>query len=124
MIKLRTWFLPSVLLFAACSSDEGSPVAGNWKQVTGTNKDGATISFDGYSDKLNVHLAPNADGTHGHAHGTYIYDEATKSITVKAAVLVGSKEDTWTGSVDGTIMELGAADTKLRFEQGGKPAGH
>ena len=125
MNKLRYLIFPALLTLAACGEPE-HPMAGNWGEVTGSDKVGMTITFDGNSNKVNVHLAPRPDGSHGHAHGalTYTYDDATKAVTVEAELLGADKPSSWAGKVEGTKLELGAADTKLVFEKGGKPAGH
>lgn len=123
MNKLRNLIFPALLTLAACGEH---PMAGNWTQVTGTDKVGMTITFDGHSNKISVHLAPRADGGHDHAHGdlTYLYDDATQAVTVEAELLGANKPSSWAGKVNGTKLELGAADTKLQFEKGGKVAGH
>ena len=123
MTQLRNVIISFLLILAACSSD-GSPMAGNWVEDTGSDAIGMTLSFDGHSDEFWAHLAPREDGSHDHAHGTYSYDEETKTVTVKAKLMGDGKADTWTGKVDGQTLELGAADTKLKFRQGGSPAGH
>lgn len=136
MIQLRNLLFPVLLTLAACGGTkdspgtsgtaDGGPMAGNWTQVTGTDKTGMTITFDGMSDKISVHLAPGADDIHGHADGklTYLFDDKTKALTVNAELMGHGKADTWTGTVAGETFELAAADTKLMFKKGGEPSGH
>ena len=136
MIKLRNLLSPVLLLLAGCGdaydstgangSGTISPMAGNWAQDTGTDVEGMTITFDGPSDRISVHLAPRADGTHGHGEGknTYSYDAATKALTVNSELMGHGKADKWIGVVSGDAFELAAADMKLKFKKGGKPAGH
>ena len=99
---------------------------GNWTQVTGTDAEGMTITFDGKNDRISIHLPPRADGTHGHGEGklTYTYDDKSKALIVNAELLGHGKADSWTGTVIGDEFELAAADTKLKFKKGGAPAGH
>ncbi|MCK5943318.1 MAG: hypothetical protein KAI24_15160 [Planctomycetes bacterium] len=125
MKTLRTLVLPALLAFAACGSGEPkNPMAGNWSEVVADGKPGMTLSFDGYSDKLDVHMRPREDGSHGHEHGTYSFDEKTGALTVNSKLIDGDKAATWTGKVEGDGFELSAANTKLKFTKGGKPHGH
>jgi len=130
MTNLRNLLLLALFAVTAVSltscGDEGSPMGGSWNQVTGTEKEGMTIDFERHGNKVSVHLAPRPDGTHDHAHGelVYTYTDETKAVTVKAELLGDGKGDTWTGKVDGDNLELGAADTVLKFKRGKAAAGH
>lgn len=133
MINLRKLLLSVLLLLVACGDTKDSagggaisPMAGNWAQDTGTDAPGMTITFDGPSDRISVHLAPRADGTHGHGEGknTYSYDAATKALTVNSELMGHGKGDKWIGTVSGEAFELAAADITLKFNKGGKPSGH
>lgn len=122
---MKSWshcLLP-VLLLASCSS-ESHPLAGNWSQQLPDGKPGMSLEFDGKGEKLYVHGAPRADGSHGHPKATFTWDGATKTLTVTGNLVDEAKSGTWTGTVDGDRMELGAADGKLSFRRGGTPHGH
>lgn len=134
MMKFRHLLFPALLTLAACGGDKeptgdsttNSVMAGNWSQDTGSDAPGMTITFDGESDKISVHLAPRADGTHDHAHGknTYSYDDKTKALTVNSELLGDGKGDTWTGTVAGDGFEIKSGETTLKFKKGGEVKGH
>ena len=114
-----------LLLAAACGSGGAShPLAGNWSEVLPEAQKGMTLTFDGESEKMVVHGRPQADNTHTHPKATYRYDAASKAVTVTGCILDGNKADSWTGVVAGDVLELASADTKLKFQRGGKPHGH
>jgi polyisoprenoid-binding protein YceI len=113
--------LPLVLL-AACSDHH--PLAGAWNQELPNDAHGMHIAFDPKSDRLEVGLAPRADGTHDHLEGTYTFDAATKTVTVKARLMGDGKADTWTGKLAGVEIELSSADGKLTFHHGEHAHGH
>ena len=117
-MKIRQ--LPMLAVFAlaaACGSD--NPLAGNWSQDTGTDAEGMMLSFDGKSDKLQVHTAPDAEDHHDHISGTYVFDAASKAVTVNASLMGADKAASWSGQLDGDSLEIGAADTRLKFKRGG-----
>ena len=130
MTQLRNLLLPALLLIAAVTlvscGDPGSPMGGSWNQITGTEAEGMTIDFEKHGNKVSVHLAPREDGGHDHAHGelVYTYDPESHAVTVKAELLGHDKGDTWSGKVDGDKLELGAADTLLKFKRGVSAHGH
>lgn len=126
MMKFRYLVFASLLTLAACGNGDEGPMAGNWVQVTGTDAAGMTITFDGASNKISVHMAPRADGGHDHGEGklTYEYVAESKALTVHAELLGHGKADTWTGTVAGDTFELAAQETKLKFKKGSAPAGH
>ncbi len=114
-----------LLLAPACGSGAAShPLAGNWSEVLPEGQKGMTLTFDGESEKMVVHGRPQADNTHSHPKATYRYDAASQAVTVTGRILDGDKADSWKGAVAGDVLELAAADTKLRFQRGGKPHGH
>lgn len=113
--------LPLVLL-AACSDHH--PLAGAWNQELPNNAHGMHLAFDTKSDKVGIGLAPRADGTHEHMDGTYTWDAATKTLTVKAKLMGEGKADTWTGKLADHEFELSSADGKLTFHHGDHAHGH
>lgn len=115
-------FVPVLLLFAACADHH--PLAGAWNQELPGGAHGMHITFDTKGDKVDIGLPPRADGTHGHDKGTYTFDAATKTVTVKAKLMGDGKADTWTGVLDGEHLELGSADGKLMFHHGEHAQGH
>lgn len=117
------WFVP-FLLFAACSSDH--PLAGAWAQKLPAAAVGMTLEFEAGGTRVMVHLAPRADGSHGHLDEpvTYSFDATAKTLSVKGPLLGAGKADTWTGNVHGDQMELTSADGKLDFVRGTKVQGH
>lgn len=121
-MRFSTLRLLPLVLLAACSDHH--PLAGAWNQELPNNAHGMHITFDTKGDKLDVGLAPRADGTHDHLHGTYTFDAATKALTVKAKLLGEGKADTWTGKLNGAEIELSSADGKLNFHQGDHAHGH
>jgi hypothetical protein len=116
-------FLP-LLVLAACSNEPAHVLAGNWTQELPGGAVGMSLEFDGKGERVVVHGAPRPDGSHGHPKATFTWDAATKTLTMKGDLVVDGKEGTWTGKLEGDRMELGAADGKLVFRRGGKPAGH
>lgn len=120
LVSLR--FLPALLLLAACGDHH--PLAGAWNQELPGGAHGMHITFDTKGDKVDIGLPARADGTHGHAHGTYTFDAASKTVTVKATLMGEGKADTWTGKLDGEHLELSSADGKLTFHHGEHAAGH
>ncbi len=132
MINLRN-LLPLTLLvvvavgFTSCN-EPGSPMGGSWHQVMSPDADGEgmTIDFEAHGNKVSVHFAPRPDGGHDHAKGelTYTYNDETKAVTVKAELLGDGKGDTWSGKLNGETLELGPADTPLKFKKGKALAGH
>ena len=122
MTSFTRCLLP-LLLLAACSG-RTHILAGNWSQELPDGKKGITLTFDDNGERLVVHGAPAADGTHGHPKATFTWDEATKTLTVKGNIVDETKEGTWSGKLDGDHLELSAADGKLRFRRGGEPQGH
>ena len=130
MMYLRILYLLTLFAFTAATltscGGAGNPLAGSWNQITGTDAEGMTIDFEKHGDKVSVHLAPRPDGGHDHAEGelVYTYDAETKAVTVKAELMGRGKGDTWSGKLDGEILELGAADTVLKFQKGKPAHGH
>lgn len=124
MLHPRALFL--VVLFsglAACGG--GHALAGNWRQETTGGAPGMTLSFDAGSDRIMVHTAPTGpDGHHDHVDGTYEFAPDSGAVTVRAALLGGDHPATWTGTLAGDRLELGAADARLAFSRGGDPHGH
>lgn len=123
-IRIGGSFLVTALLLASCGDDVG-PMAGNWSEVTEDGSKGMVITFDGYSDKLAVHLKPREGGGHGHATGelTYDYDAESGALTVRALLLGPQGPAVWRGVVASDAFDLAAADHRLRFQRGGS-AGH
>lgn len=124
IMPLRTLLLLVAGLgcLAACG---GHPLAGNWRQDTGGDTPGMTLSFDADSDRIMVHTAPTgADGHHDHVDGTYTFAQDSGAVTVRAFLLGNDQPGTWTGTLAGERLELGAADTRLAFTKGGDPHGH
>ena len=121
-MKPRDLALTALLALAACGSDH--PLDGHWAQDTGSDAQGIGIDFDGGSDKVFVHLAPNPDGTHGHAKGTYTWDAASQAVTVDAALLGDGEATSWSGKLAEGALELSASGTTLRFAKGGSAHGH
>lgn len=121
-MRFSTLRLLPLVLLAACGDHH--PLAGAWNQELPNDAHGMHITFDTKGDKLDVGLAPRADGTHDHLHGTYTFDAATKALTVKAKLLGEGKADTWTGKLNGAEIELSSADGKLTFHQGDHAHGH
>lgn len=114
--------LVSAFLAVACSKTDAKhsdhPLAGYWSPegMVGDLKVG--IEFDAASDKVMTHV----DGPDGHDHykGTYVFDAAKKTVTVRGKLIGDAKADAWTGTVAGETLTLtGGADT-LRFKKGGK----
>ncbi len=114
--------LPPVL-FAACSHDS-HPLAGSWNQELPGGAHGMHITFDTKGDKVDVGTTPRADGTHDHLNGTYTFDAATKSVTIKAKLMGDGKADTWMGKLVDKDLELTSADGKLTFGHGDHAHGH
>src|SRR5262245_57825946 len=94
---LRSFVLPALLVVACTKEPAATPapaggnpapsadaavLTGNWSQDTGADAKGMTLEFDGKSDKVMVHTAPRADGSHDHVDGTYTFDAAKKAVTV------------------------------------------
>lgn len=120
MIRRLLLSLP-ILLLASCSH----PLAGNWSQELPGGAQGMSIEFDGKGDKVLVHTAPRPDGSpHEHVNGTYVWDSATKTLTVKAKLMGDGKADTWSGRLVGDDIELSSADGKLTFHHGGDAHAH
>jgi len=116
--------LPLVLL-AACTSSH--PLDGSWNQELAGGAAGMSITFDVKGTACMVHTAPRADGGgHDHVTGTYTYDAAAKTVTVKAKLMGDDKADTWTGKIGGEHLELSSADgkQKLTFHHGEHAPGH
>ena len=121
MTKLAHWSVLGLLLLGACS--DGHALAGNWSLASGADVEGMVVEFDGASDKVLVHA--DVDGRHVHIDGTYSFDAATMAVSVTAKLIGDDQPGEWTGKiVGGSKLELGAADTKLTFNKGGKPHGH
>ena len=112
----------SLLMLSSCGSSH--PLAGNWSEVMPDGKPGMTLTFDGSSSKMAVHGRPQQDGSHSHPKATYTFDGQAKTVTVTGRIVDGVKDETWTGKVDGDVMELAGADIKLEFRRGGQPHGH
>lgn len=121
-IRRLTLVLVPLLLIAACTKSEAkggsNPLAGYWSPdgMVGDLKVG--IEFDAASDKVMTHV----DGPDGHDHykGTYVFDAATKAVTVKGKLLGDGKADSWTGAVSGEALTLNGGKDALRFKKGGK----
>lgn len=127
-MKIRTLISFALLsTLTACGGDADAaagPIAGNWTQETGTDAKGITVEFDGKSDQMQVHTAPDADGNHEHVKGTYTFDAATKAVTVKCPLLGPGKGDTWQGKIDGEHLTVTSGETKLTFHKGGDAHAH
>lgn len=119
MVRRSLLSLP-LLLVAACSH----PLAGSWSQELPGGAHGMSIEFDAKGDKVMVHTAPRPDGGHDHVSGTYVWDAATKTLTVKAKLMGDGKADTWSGKLVGDDIELSSADGKLTFHHGGEMHAH
>jgi hypothetical protein len=122
MFRRSTAFASLLLLLTACSDKH--PLAGHWNQELPGGAHGAHLHFDTKGDKVNVGLAPRADGTHDHVHGTYTFDAATGAITVKAKLLEGNPADAWSGKLHDGHLDLKAGEVNLHFHRGDKAAGH
>jgi len=112
----------ALLLVAACGS--GNPMAGNWSEVLEGDAHGMTLTFDGYSEKMSVHGRPQPDGTHSHPKASYTFDAATGALTVSGPILEGSKEESWSGTLEGDGFALKGGETTLKFVKGGDAHGH
>ena len=114
------------LLFSSACGAGGSqnPLAGNWTEVRALDAPAMTLSFDAESDQMMVHGRPQADGTHSHAMGTYVFDANTGTVTVTGRILEGVDQEVWKGTVTSEGLELAGADTKLAFRPGSDPHGH
>lgn len=122
-MKLYSVLTLALLALSACSSDT-SAVSGHWSQETGTDQQGMTLEFDAKSDKLMVHTAPDASGSHDHLHGTYAFDAKANSLSVKCELNGKGKGDTWQGKVDGDHMTLTGGAVTLKFHKGESPHEH
>jgi len=123
--SLLSFTLLTVL--AACGSDAShaaGPIGGHWAQHTGTEAEGMTLEFDAGSDKLLVHTAPEADGSHDHLKGTYRFDAASMVVTVNCELLGKGKGEVWQGKVDGEHLIVASGDAKLTFHKGKDPHEH
>lgn len=122
-MKSRSRFLLPLLALASCSGP-AHPLAGGWSQQLPDGKPGIHLEFDGKGEKVVVHAAPRADGTHGHPKATCTWDAATSTVSITGNLVDEGKSGTWTGRLDGDHLELSAADGKLVFHRGGSAHGH
>ncbi len=106
--------LVSLFLFAACSH----PLEGSWNQQLAGGKKGMSVTFSTKSDEFLMHGPPRADGGHDHVSGTYIFDEASGAITVKAKLLGDNGPAEFSGTLADGTLSLGSADGKLEFKVG------
>ncbi len=113
--------LPLALL-AACSHSH--PLDGSWHEELPNDAHGMHIDFDTASANAVIGLRPRPDGTHEDTKGTYTFDAATMTVTVKARLLGDGKADTWTGKIEGADLVLSSADGKLTFGHGEHAHGH
>jgi hypothetical protein len=121
LMRIRHLLFVPFLALVACSADE-SPLDGKWKvEPLPAGFDKHSLDLDGASDKVLVHF--DVGDEHAHKHGTYTYDAAAKTLTVRCLVLGDGKPDVWTGTVAGDTMTLTGGDTKLTLKKAGK-AGH
>ncbi len=122
---MKSWsrFVLPLVVFAACGGP-AHPLAGAWSQELPEGKHGMSLEFDGKGEKVVVHGAPRADGTHGHPKATFTWDGAAKTLTLSGDLVTEGKPGTWTGRLEGDHLELSSADGKLVFHRGGEPHGH
>jgi hypothetical protein len=121
-MSLRPTLLFSLFVLTACSADH--PLAGNWSQITGSDKPGVTLAWNGDGSQLVVHGAPRAGGGHDHPKVTSTFDAAAKTLTIQGALLGPGQPESWTGALTADRIELSSGATKLQFQRGGQPAGH
>lgn len=120
-----------LLTLLGCGSKSGpgrrgehvDSVAGHWAQDAGNGAKGMTLELDAASDNLMVHTAPEADGSHDHLHGTYAFDHASQTVTVKCELLGKGKGLEWRGMVDSERLVLTSGGTSLTFSKGADPHG-
>jgi hypothetical protein len=108
-------FLP-LLVLAACG---GHPLAGGWHQHVATGT-GMELEFDAGSNKLVVHGAPAADGTHEHHSGTYALDGQRLQLEWTE----GGKTVSWSGELRGDVLELQGAGGRVEFHRGSSDHDH
>lgn len=114
--------LPLALLLTACGGHH--PLEGAWNQELPGGAHGIHLAFDLRSDKMLAGLAPRADNTHDDVHGTYTFDAAAGTVTMKIKLLGDGKADTWTGKIVGDDLEVSSADGKFTFARGAHAHGH
>lgn len=123
-MRLRLLFAMSLysMLFG-CGNDASTAtsIAGHWAQETGSDQQGMTLQFDATSDKLMVHTAPEADGSHDHLHGSYTFDAATTTATVRCELGGTGKGNVWTGKLANERLSLTSGSTTLKFRKGTDP---
>ena len=123
MRKLLLAFVPA-MLFAACSHDHdhgagsGHALAGGWVQDTGSDAKGFGLTFNTGGADCELHTANRPDGSHDHLDGTYTFDAAGKTITVKVKLLGDGKADSWTGTVAADRIELTGGADKVALKRG------
>ncbi|MEO0480060.1 MAG: hypothetical protein AAF196_11310 [Planctomycetota bacterium] len=118
--------LSLALLFTlfACGDEPKFSIAGSFKQELEGDQKGMTIQFDSKTDKMLVHTAPDASGGHGHVEGTYVFDDANNTVTVKGKIAGRTKGDEWTGKLEGDHLTLSSGEDSMHFHRSDAPHDH